>query len=145
MMKGHIILIKICTLSLIQSELLAFEMTKEIILIDNSPNTSWNKHFLPMKIDNPSPKMHYLSFKQTDEEENSMTIARHLTCPSCQAVAFQLHKAFSFAHKYRKEVLSELKILTIVGMYYHFYNVFEYVLRLKRFLHLTSKYLNYSR
>ena len=71
--------------------------------------------------------MHYLSFKQTDEEENSMTIARHLTCPSCQAVAFQLHKAFSFAHKYRKEVLSELKILTIVGMYYHFYNVFEYV------------------
>ena len=126
-------------LSLIQSELLAFEMTKEIIRLDNSPYTSWNKHFLPVKNDNPSPKMHSLSFKQTEEEENSMTIARHLTCPSCQAVAFQLHKAFSFAHKYRTEVLSELKILTIAGKYYHFYNVFEYVLRLKRCLHLTSK------
>ena len=140
MMKGHIILIKICTLSLIQSEHLAFEVTKEIIRIDSSPNTSWNKHFLPMKIDNPSPKMHSLSLKQTEEEENSMTIARHLTCPSCQAVAFQLHKAFSFAHKYRKEVLSELKILTIAGKYYHFYNVFEYVRNLISFyLHSKSK------
>ena len=109
-----------------QSELLAFEMTKEIIRIDDNPYTSWNKHFMPMKIDNPSQKMHSLSFKQTEEEENSMTIARHLTCPSCQAVAFQLHKDFSFAHKYRQEVLSELKILTITGMYYHFYNVFEH-------------------
>ena len=126
MMKGDIMLIKICTLSLIQSELLAFEMTKEIIRIDDSSYTSWNKHFLPMKIDNPSQKMYSLSFKQTEEEENSMTIARHLTCPSCQAVAFQLHKDFSFAHKYRQEVLSELKILTITGMYYHFYNVFEH-------------------
>ena len=114
-------------LSLIQSDLLAFEMTKEIIRIDNSPYTSSNKHFLPVKNDNHSPKMHSLSFKQTEEEENSMTISRHLTCPSCQAVAFQLHKAFSFAHKYRTEVLSELKILTIAGTYYHFYSVFEYV------------------
>ena len=137
MMKGHIILIKICTLSLIQSELLAFETTKAIIRIDNSPYTARNKHFFPVKNTNPSPKMHFLSLKQTEEEENSMTIARHLTCPSCQAVAFQLHKAFSLAHKYRKEVLSELKLLTIAGMYYHFYNVFEHV----RFLHLKSKYL----
>ena len=111
---------------MIQSELLATAMTKEIIRVDNRPYTSRNKHFLPVTNDNPSVEITSLSLKQTEEEENSMTIARHLTCPSCQAVAFQLHKSFSLAHKDRKELLSELELLTIAGMDHHIYNLCKY-------------------
>ena len=53
--------------------------------------------------------------KLSEEEENSMYVADHLTCPSCQAIVFQLHIAFALAHKYNNKRMTDAELLDITG------------------------------
>ena len=53
--------------------------------------------------------------KMSEEDENSVLVADHLTCTSCEAVAFQLHRSFTLAHKYKHKALTESELLEITG------------------------------
>ena len=68
-----------------------------------------NDRLINVKKNFPLPKL-------SEEEENSMFVADHLTCPSCQAVVFQFHIAFSLAHKYNNKRLTDSEMLEITGV-----------------------------
>ena len=51
----------------------------------------------------------------SEEEENSIFMCDYLACASCQAVAFQFHAAFSFAHRYNNKKMTDSKLFDITG------------------------------
>ena len=82
--------------------------TRSEIKIKDSP---YRAHVLSKRLIETKDNLSLPKF--SEEEENSMFPADHLTCPSCQAIAFQFHIAFSAAHKYNNERLTDSELLDV--------------------------------
>ena len=100
-----------CTILSYFCVIITWNDTLSIVINVNGNET--NKPFLD---DSRSKKeKNLISPKMSDEEENSVFVGDHLTCPSCEAVSFQLHRAFSLAHLYKNTVLTESELLELTG------------------------------